>query len=206
MYVTTMAGRTAQQAAGTRQDLVEAALAVFCECGYQTATLEQIAGRANLTRGALYHHFAGKADLYDAVLREQADQMMRPLLARLAGGGLPLQRLRRFLVAYAEALEGDARFRAVLDLLLFRGGTVPPRSQERTRLGYRAWLDAVEEVLKEARANGELRSGVSPGIAARAVVALAVGITTTAVQAPGLLSPAKAAPSLFDALLEGIAA
>jgi AcrR family transcriptional regulator len=89
MYVTMMARRTAQQAAGTRQDLVEAALAVFGECGYQTATLEQIAGRANLTRGALDHHFAGKADLYDAVLREQADQMMRPLLARLAGGGLP---------------------------------------------------------------------------------------------------------------------
>jgi TetR/AcrR family transcriptional regulator, acrAB operon repressor len=69
--------------------------------GYAAATLEQIAGRAGVTRGALYHHFAGKADLYDALLREQAEQVMGPLLAGLAAEGPPLERLRRFLVAYA---------------------------------------------------------------------------------------------------------
>jgi TetR/AcrR family acrAB operon transcriptional repressor len=206
----TMARRTAQQAAATRQDLVEAALAVFAECGYQAATLEQIAGRASVTRGALYHHFTDKADLYDTVLREQADQVTRPLMEGLAAGGPPLERLRRFVAAYGQALEGDARFRAVLDLLLFGGGAVPEASRQQTRLGFGAWLGAFEAVLEEARQQGELRPGVSPDTAARAVVALTVGITTTTttttttVHAPGLLAPAEAA-ALLDELLRGIA-
>src|SRR5688572_29774165 len=133
-----VARRTAAQAAATRRDLLAAALAVFAEGGYAAATLAQIAGRAGVTRGALYHHFAGKADLYDALLREAADQVMRPLLADLAAAGPPLARLRRFLEAYGAALERDARFRAVVALLLFGRADVPERSLALTRLGYRA--------------------------------------------------------------------
>ena len=201
-----MARRTAAETATTRRDLLAAALAVFGEGGYAAATLEQIAGRAGVTRGALYHHFVGKADLYDALLREEADQFMRPLLAGLAADGPPLARLRRFLVAYGAALERDARARAVLDLLLFGGTDVPERSRALTHLGYRAWLGAFEAVLEEAHARGELRAGVSPRLAAQAVVALAAGLTTTALQAPGLLAPADAAESLVEVLLRGIAA
>ena len=201
-----MVRRTAEQAAATRRDLLAAALAVFGEGGYAAATLEQIAGRAGVTRGALYHHFAGKADLYDALLREEADQVMRPLMAGLAADGPPLERLRRFLVAYGAALERDARFRAILDILLFGGADVPERSRSLTRLGYQAWSGAFEVVLEEAHARGELRQGVSPRTAALAIVALAVGVTTTALQAPGLFSPSDSAPALFDVLLRGMAA
>src|SRR5919201_492405 len=112
-----MARRTAQAAAATRRDLLDAALAAFAESGYEATTLDAIAARANVTRGAVYHHFVDKADLYDAVLRERADQVMRPLMAQLASGGPPLQRLREFLGAYFAALQGDARFRTVLELL-----------------------------------------------------------------------------------------
>src|SRR5918911_902531 len=155
-----MVRRTAQAAAATRHDLLEAALATFAECGYDAATLEGIAARASVTRGALYHHFADKADLYDAVLREQANQVLRPLLAGLAAAGPPLARLRRFLVAYCAALERDARFRAVLELLLFGGAGVPPAARDKTRGGFGSWLAAFEGLLQEADARGELRPGV----------------------------------------------
>jgi hypothetical protein len=74
-----------------------------------------------------------------------------------------------------------------------------------TRAGYRAWWGAFEAVLAEARARGELRPDVSPRAAADAVGALVVGVTTTALQAPGLCSPADAT-ALLEVLLRGLTA
>ena len=120
---------------------------------------------------------------------------MRPLMAELAGAGPPLERLDRFLRSYCSALERDARFRAVLELLLFAGRDAPGRSRELTGRGYRAWLHAFHAVLVEAAQRGELRAGVSPGAASRAVIALTVGLTTTSLQSPNLFSPSRAAAS-----------
>lgn len=58
--IVSMVRRTAQQAAETRRELVDAAADVFADCGFAGASLEQIAGRAGVTRGALYHHFAAR--------------------------------------------------------------------------------------------------------------------------------------------------
>lgn len=198
--------RTAAQAAATRRDLVEAAVAVFGERGFAAAKLDEIASRAGVTRGALYHHFENKEDVYDSILREEADRTMRPLMAALTGADPPLERLGRFLHSYCFALEHDDRFRAVLDLLLFAGNDAPGRSRELTGRGYRAWLQAFQEVLEEADRRGDLRAGVGPRTASHAVIAWTVGVTTTALQSPGLFSPARAAAALYDALLGGIAA
>ena len=206
MYDRMMVRRTAEQAAGTRRDLLQAALQVFGECGYAAATLGEIARRAGVTRGALYHHFTDKTDVYDAVLREEADEVMRPLMAELAGGGPPLERLRSFVMSYCDALERDANFRAVLEILLFGGAGGSQHAQTQTRRGYEAWLGAFQALFEQAHKRGELRAGVSPRAASVAVVALAAGMTTTALQSPGLLSPSQAAASLVDVLLEGIAA
>lgn len=200
-----MVRRTAQQAAETRRDLVAAAADVFAECGFAGASLDQIAGRAGLTRGALYHHFADKAAVYDAVLRREADHVMGPLMAELAGEGPPLRRLHHFLVAYCTALAHDASFRRTLQLLLFGAAGAPSSAQDRTRRGYQAWLEAFEEVLVEARDAGALREEVSPRGAAGVVVSLAVGVTTTHLLAPELLpSLAEDADSIADTLVAGL--
>src|SRR5471030_1504302 len=48
--------------------LLDAADAVIAEKGFQRATLEEIAGRAGLTTGAIYSNFGGKEDLFLAVV------------------------------------------------------------------------------------------------------------------------------------------
>ena len=58
----------ADRTAATRAALVAAARQLFGEHGYAAIGTEQIAQAAGVTRGALYHQFADKADLFAAVL------------------------------------------------------------------------------------------------------------------------------------------
>ncbi|WP_409282007.1 TetR family transcriptional regulator [Pseudomonas putida] len=66
-----MARKTAAQAALTRQSILAAATELFSQAGVAETTLEQIAQRANVTRGAIYWHFRGKEDLLKTIFDEQ---------------------------------------------------------------------------------------------------------------------------------------
>jgi AcrR family transcriptional regulator len=52
----------------TRERLIEAARALFGERGYEATSIDAVLDSAGVARGALYHHFATKEALFDAVL------------------------------------------------------------------------------------------------------------------------------------------
>jgi AcrR family transcriptional regulator len=56
-----------ERAAATREALMVAARRLFTERGYDNVGTEEIVRAAGVTRGALYHHFGGKAELLEAV-------------------------------------------------------------------------------------------------------------------------------------------
>jgi len=56
-----------ERAAATREALMAAARRLFTERGYDNVGTEEIVRSAGVTRGALYHHFGGKAELLEAV-------------------------------------------------------------------------------------------------------------------------------------------
>jgi TetR/AcrR family transcriptional regulator, acrAB operon repressor len=202
MYDNTMPRRTAAAAAATRRDLIAAALNVFAESGFPSATLEAIAERAGVTRGALYHHFGSKEDIYDVALAQVADQVMQPLGAALAGEGPPLQRIHRFVESYCVALGTDDVFRRAVSLLL--AGAPTEHSRQRTGRGFVAFLAAFESVLRQAAESGDLRAGLSPRSAAVSVLACAVGVTASSLQSPELISPEVEARPLADSLVAGL--
>lgn len=64
------AARASERSAATRSGLLAAARAVFIKEGYAQAGVTDIVARAGASVGSLYHHFAGKADLYLALFEE----------------------------------------------------------------------------------------------------------------------------------------
>lgn len=80
---TTRAGRTQQQRSeATTGELLDAARKLFAADGYRATSLEAIVRAAGVTKGALYHHFRGKDDLFRAVfVREQETLSKRQLAA-----------------------------------------------------------------------------------------------------------------------------
>jgi AcrR family transcriptional regulator len=98
----------AERSEATRTALIAAARRLFAERGYAGVGTEEIVRAAGVTRGALYHHFAGKRELFEAVY----EQIEIELAERIAAGALeanatsPLEAMRAgsemFLAACAE--------------------------------------------------------------------------------------------------------
>ena len=68
--------RTAEQAEATRRELLATARILFTERGYAASSVEEIVGRAKVTKGALYHHFRDKHDLFRAVFEELLSELV----------------------------------------------------------------------------------------------------------------------------------
>lgn len=70
-----------------RARIVAAARAVFAAKGFTSASLDDVAARARITKPVLYDHFASKEDLYVRVLEEGSDDLLRELLSTLGRRG-----------------------------------------------------------------------------------------------------------------------
>lgn len=75
----TVRSRRVEYSESTRQALVDSAVELFTEHGYSNTSLDAIAGRARVTKGALYHHFGGKQAVFEAAF----DAVEADLVARL---------------------------------------------------------------------------------------------------------------------------
>ncbi len=67
----------------TRGALLDAAAEVFAERGFRDASVDEVARRAGFSKGALYWHFAGKDELFMALLEERVDRPMREMIELL---------------------------------------------------------------------------------------------------------------------------
>jgi AcrR family transcriptional regulator len=88
-------GRKAEQSEATRRKLIRAARRLFAKRGYAGVGTEEIVRAAGVTRGALYHHFAGKRDLLEAVYEQIEAEVSEKIAAgALTAGSDPIEALR----------------------------------------------------------------------------------------------------------------
>jgi len=71
----------AQQSEATRRKLLRVGRDLFARRGYADVPTEEIVRRAGVTRGALYHHFRDKRDLFAAVVEELEQDVMERVAA-----------------------------------------------------------------------------------------------------------------------------
>ncbi|SEG09193.1 DNA-binding transcriptional regulator, AcrR family [Thermomonospora echinospora] len=96
--------RKVEQGDATRAQLVDAGVALFTEQGFAGTSTAEIVRRAGVTRGALYHHFADKEQLFEAVHVEiQKDIFARCAAASAAAPADPAARITAGVLAFLDA-------------------------------------------------------------------------------------------------------
>jgi AcrR family transcriptional regulator len=74
----------AERSDATRRELVKVARRLFAKRGYAATPIEEIVRSAQVTRGALYHHFDDKRDLFRAVFEEMESELSKHVMAATA--------------------------------------------------------------------------------------------------------------------------
>ena len=104
----------AERAEATRAALMTAARELFTERGYAAVGTEEIVRRADVTRGALYHHFADKRDLFRAVHEQMEGEIVSAIAARMDATADPLELLKTGTSAFLDACMDPAHARVNL--------------------------------------------------------------------------------------------
>jgi AcrR family transcriptional regulator len=96
----------AAQGRATRGQLIEVATGLFAEHGYEDTSIEAVLSAAGVSRGALYHHFAGKDALFEAVVQTLETRVLAELAERVQGAPDAVTTLHNAAMAWIE-LAGD---------------------------------------------------------------------------------------------------
>jgi AcrR family transcriptional regulator len=140
------ASRRAQYSAATRRALVDVAESLFAEHGYTATSLDAIVAGAEVTKGALYHHYSGKQALFEAVFAEVEAAGARQIQVALQGHGDPWERAMAGLRAFLDVVRQPAYSRIVVqDGPSVLGYDRHREQQERSTFAY--VLDIVGAVL-----------------------------------------------------------
>jgi AcrR family transcriptional regulator len=106
--------RMAERTEETREALIAAARSLFADRGFAGVGTEEIVRDARMTRGALYHHFESKEDLFRAVYERVEQELVERIAADAVSAGNPLEALHAGARAFLDACEDPAVQRIAL--------------------------------------------------------------------------------------------
>ena len=203
-----MARRTREEALETRNRLIDAAESVFHDKGVARASLEEIAAKARVTRGAVYWHFKDKAELFDAMM-QRVVLPAEDMLERAGGHGEsdPLELLRRATVDVLLRTANDARVQRVFEIAYHKCEYVGDAAGVRDRhiASQNECLKTIEAGFRACIRLGHLPASVKPRIAAIGAMSLVSGLIANWVLDPKSFSLRLHAESLVDFYFRGLA-
>lgn len=197
--------RTQEEAEQTRRDLLSAGLKVFSQKGYQAARLTDIAEAAGVTRGAIYHHFGGKVELYFALLEDASGKVNAVMEEAIKEGGTFLDVSTRIMIYSLRYLEEDSEFAETMALSLSRPPEIT-RAIQMKKEESQAFIDGLANTMAQGINSGDVRTGLSPHNLARAFVAFQQGIMSLWLSDPSAFSIKDEAEALTDIFVHGLAA
>ncbi len=184
-----------------RAQLFAAAMAVVAEKGFHATTVDDIAARAGLSKGAVYHHFDSKLDLFVSLLEDSMDEFTDMIDHTVDGSARDavLGVVRAALAAYTPDLR-------TAFAELFMVSMQQPAFAERFRRHYDGMIHAGANLFRRGIANGEFRPDLDPEQASNLVFMGVDGLTFVYL-ALGRNADADAAVlDLAKTLLDGFAA
>jgi len=199
--------KTRKEALETRERLLDAAESVFRERGVSRTSLAELATAAGVTRGAVYWHFADKAE----VLRAMCDRATSPFAAMIEQAGAtaaadPLATLRGLCISGLRRLATDARTQTVLAIIFHKcervdelSGLASGHERDRTEC-----LARLEKIVRQAANAGQLGPNTDVRMATRALNAFITGVMHEWLLHPRAYDLGAAAPALVDVFIAGL--
>jgi TetR/AcrR family transcriptional regulator, transcriptional repressor for nem operon len=152
-----------------REKLASSAVDTLHTHGFRGCSIQDITEAAGVPKGSFFNHFETKEDLAIDALRRYLEGSRADLLFQESVP--PLERLRNHFTFISEKLfESGFERGCMLGLFAAEMAQEYPRMREELRLVFENWCEAVESVLREAQAAGDIDPRHDPGQLARFLV------------------------------------
>ncbi|MGE5696941.1 MAG: TetR family transcriptional regulator KstR2 [Candidatus Sericytochromatia bacterium] len=147
-----------EQPVSRRNELLDLAATMFAERGLRATTVRDIADRAGILSGSLYHHFASKEEMVDEVLRDFLDWLFARYQHIIDTEPNPLERLKGLFMTSFDAIE-----RRHAQVVIYQDEAKRLLGQE--RFGYleernrrqrQMWVDVLQQGIKEGHFRPDL--------------------------------------------------
>jgi TetR/AcrR family fatty acid metabolism transcriptional regulator len=149
-----------------RARILDAAIKVFAERGFHTATVAEIARAAGVADGTIYLYFKGKDDLLLRLFDEKMTELLAESKSELAKERTAPARLSRFIQLHLALVERNPDLASVL-IVELRQSAQFIKAADRAKLA--AYVDLIAEVVRDGQEKGELVDGISPATVKRAI-------------------------------------
>jgi AcrR family transcriptional regulator len=149
----------------TRQRIVNAAMELFAEVGYQATGLGDIIERAQMTKGALYYHFDSKEALATAIIEESADTALRAFRSISEPSSPALENMIHGVFVVADLITSNKMVRTGAQLLRAFG-----EFNAATALTHGHLLSEMVAQARQAIAEGDVREGLDPETVGEVIV------------------------------------
>lgn len=202
-----MARKTKQEAEETRSRILSAASDIFIEQGVSNASLEMIAEKANVTRGAIYWHFRNKADIFEALHEQLHQSCIEMILEDLEKDHpYPLQQLEELCVSLLLELHRTPQKARTIKIFLLKCDYSGCMEQFLTRQNLRKTEHKVlfSRYFDRAIQEGFLHKDTDSTILTLSLFCYLTGIVYEYLRNPGLFDMETEAPRLMRQLFVGL--
>ncbi len=180
--------------------LLDVAVAVFNERGYDATSMEELAARLGVTKSAIYHHVPGKVELLRLALDRALDALFAVTAEPGAVSGRAIDRLEHVVRGSVRVLAAELPF---VTLLLRVRGNSPV---EQAALARRREFDRiVTDLVRAAEVQGDVRPDVDPAVTSRLLFGT-VNSLTEWFRPGGTLTADDLADALVATTFEGLRA
>lgn len=184
----------------TRSLLLQSALALFDSEGYPRTSIEDIVARANVTKGAFYHHFSSKEEVLEIIHNVYIDSQIKLCAEVVKSGGDPRDQLRMLTKLIISNLDVYRAHVAVYlqDRRFLTGDRKRNVANKRREIEH-----LFGEIIKRGIAGGTFRSDISPKLITFGIIGMYAWIINWW-KPHGPLTLEQIADQYVDIFLDGI--
>jgi TetR/AcrR family acrAB operon transcriptional repressor len=199
--------RTKEDAALTRQMVLDAALKVFGRKGFSQSTLEEVAREAGLTRGAIYWHFKNKNEIFGAVLEVLYERSRERVIKVLQSEQSPLLKIRQLIGVFLRIISNEDEFRVIEEfhILEFQKAKELKELCKQHQEKMTEMRAVIRDLISEGIASGDFDNRLDPTITTWALISYLAGMKTAWLSGIADISIKENTDKLVDIFINGIA-
>lgn len=192
------------QSEHTRQKIIEAATRLFAQKGFYGTSISDLTQAVGLTKGALYHHFKDKDDLFFAVVESVQSIWEKSVGEEVGSETNTLNQISRLFDRHAAMISENEFICLVMSNLMNEMESLNPRFSSALEQIYEGFIQFVQNIIRQGQLNGDIKTDVDPMLLSLNIVGILKTIGCFPKLKSILVDRKAMALSMSKVLLDGI--